>query len=269
MNKISAVIITYNEERNIGRCLESLRGVADEIVVVDSFSKDKTEEICQKYGVRFIKYKFEGHIEQKNWAAAQAAYDHVLSLDADEALSDELKSSIMEVKDSWKYDGYYFNRLTNYCGQWIRHLGWYPDRKLRLWDRRKGSWQGNNPHDKFLLQAGSTTHFLKGDLLHYSYYSIRGHIDQVNKFTDIGAATALRNGKSAPLLMIVLNPLWKFFRDYVVKLGFLDGYYGLVISVISAQATFLKYVKLRELIMNGTTRGGSEQSRPRRDKSEE
>lgn len=251
MNKISAVIITYNEEINIGRCLESLQGLANEIVVVDSFSTDKTEEICQGYGVRFIKHPFEGYMEQKNWAAAQATYDHLLSLDADEALSEQLKSSILEVKINWRHDGYSFNRLTNYCGQWIRHLGWYPDRKLRLWDRRKGTWQGKGLHERFVMYADTTTAFINGDLFHYSYYSIRGHIDQVNKFTDIGAATALKNGKRASILMIVLNPLWKFFRDYIVKLGFLDGYYGLVISVISAQATFLKYVKMRELIKKG------------------
>ncbi len=250
MNEISAVIITYNEERNIGRCLESLQGVADEIVVVDSFSTDKTEKICQGYGVRFIRHPFDGYMEQKNWAAAQAAYDRVLSLDADEALSEELKSSILSVKNNWQHEGYYFNRLTNYCGQWIRHLGWYPDRKLRLWDRRRGSWEGKGLHEIFLLHAGYKAGFLKGDILHYSYYSIRGHIEQVNKFTDIGADTAFKNGKEAPLGIIIFNPLWKFFRDYIIKLGFLDGYYGLVISVISAQATFLKYVKLRELIKN-------------------
>jgi len=140
--KISAVIITFNEEKNIGRCLDSLQKVADEIVVVDSCSNDKTCEICEKYGVRFIQNRFKGHIEQKNFAMQQAEYDWVLSLDADEVLSLELTDSILKVKKDWVIDGYAFNRLTNYCGTWIRHCGWYPDTKLRLWDKRRGRWGG-------------------------------------------------------------------------------------------------------------------------------
>ena len=140
MPDISAVIITYNEEKNLERCIESVRDIADEIVIVDSFSTDRTKEICKKYELHFIEHKFEGHIQQKNWAITQAKYPHILSLDADEVLSDRLKESIREVKENWTHDGYYFNRLTNYCGKWIRHCGWYPDRKLRLWDSRKGRW---------------------------------------------------------------------------------------------------------------------------------
>jgi len=173
MIKLSAVIITFNEERNIGRCLESLRGVVDDIVVVDSFSTDKTEAICLEHGARFVKHAFAGHIEQKNWAITQALYPHVLSLDADEALSDVLKQSILNAKANFNKQGYYMNRLTNYCGQWIRHSDWYPDRKLRLWDARKGSWGGTNPHDKYSLLAGDKeSDWLKGDLLHYSYYTV-------------------------------------------------------------------------------------------------
>ena len=143
--KVSAVIITYNEERNIKRCLDSIVGVADEIVVVDSYSTDRTEEICKAYHVKFIQHRFFGHIQQKNWAILQATSPYILSLDADEALSDELRLSILKAKKNWTHDGYYFNRLTNYCGKWIRHTSWYPARKLRLWDSRKGSWGGFNP----------------------------------------------------------------------------------------------------------------------------
>ena len=144
---ISAVIIAFNEEKNIERCILSLKNVVDEIVVVDSFSKDKTKEICLAHNVVFIEHSFKGHIEQKNWAYTQASNNYVLSLDADEALSDELKNSILAIKNNWKNDGYAFNRLTSYCGKWIKHCGWYPDIKLRLWDRRKGTWKGINPHD--------------------------------------------------------------------------------------------------------------------------
>ena len=134
------IIITLNEERNIGRCLESVNDIADEIVVVDSYSTDDTEKICKLYGVKFIQHRFDGHIEQKNWAINQAKYPHILSLDADEVLSPRLKASIKAVKENWEFDGYYFNRMTNYCGKWIRHSSWYPSRKLRLWDSRKGEW---------------------------------------------------------------------------------------------------------------------------------
>ncbi|MDR3188706.1 MAG: glycosyltransferase family 2 protein, partial [Prevotellaceae bacterium] len=188
MKKISAVIITYNEERNIARCLQSLQGVADEIMVVDSGSTDKTEEICRQLGVTsFIRHPFEGYVQQKNWAMEQATYSHILSLDADEALSDELKKSILEVKESWTADAYKFNRLTSYCGKWIRHCSWYPDVKLRLWDRRKGRWGGVNPHDKMVMERDASVIHLKGDLLHYSYHNVSDYILQVNKFTEIGA----------------------------------------------------------------------------------
>ena len=247
MTKISAVIITYNEERNIGRCLESVKDIADDIVVVDSFSTDNTEKICREHDVRFIQHAFEGHIEQKNWAIAQARYPHILSLDADELLSDRLKRSIREVKENWEFDGYYFNRLTNYCGKWIRHSSWYPSRKLRLWDSRKGRWGGMNPHDHFILEKGASRKLLKGDLLHYSYYSIYQHIEQINRFSDIAAKSFFEVGRKASWFNIIFNPLWRMFRDYIIKFGFMDGFFGLVISMNSAHETFLKYSKLRKL----------------------
>ena len=140
MIQLSAVIITFNEERNIGRCIDSLQGIADDIVVVDSFSSDKTKEICLSKNVRFVEHAFDGHIEQKNWAITQAKHPHILSLDADEALDEVLKKSILEVKQNFTQDAYQMNRITNYCGQWIKHCGWYPDTKLRLWDSSKGYW---------------------------------------------------------------------------------------------------------------------------------
>ncbi len=247
MIKLSVVIITYNEEKNIERCLLSVKDIADDIVVVDSFSTDATQEICKKYNVRFFEHKFEGHIEQKNWAVTQAEYPHILSLDADEELSEELKKSIKEMKNNWEYDGYYFNRLTNYCGKWIKHSGWYPDKKLRLWDRRKGKWTGTNPHDKFELISDCTKHHIFGDLYHYSYYSISQHVETINKFSDIAALARFKKGKKSNIFKIIFSPLWKFVRTYFIKLGFLDGFYGFVISVNSAHSTFLKQVKLREL----------------------
>lgn len=245
--RISAVIITYNEERNIRRCLESLHCVADEIIVVDSYSTDRTEEICKDFGARFIKHRFIGHIEQKNWAILQAESPFILSLDADEALSDELRSSILKVKENWTHDGYYFNRLTNYCGKWIRHTTWYPSRKLRLWDARKGAWGGFNPHDRFYLTKGATRRFLKGDILHYSYYSINEHLTQINHFSTILARSYSEQGRRVYSSSIVLHPLWRFLKDYFLRAGFLDGDYGFIVSVNSAHEVFLKYVKLKNI----------------------
>lgn len=246
--EISAVIITFNEDKNIGRCLDSLNEVADEIVVVDSFSTDRTEEICNDKGARFIRNPFEGHVEQKNYAMSRANHDHILSLDADEALSEELKKSILSAKNNWNYDGYSFNRLNNYCGKWIRHCGWYPDKKLRLWDRKKGGWGGVNPHDRVMMDKNSSISHLPGDLFHYSYYTIAENISQVNKFSDIAARAAYEKGRRSNFMIdICLNPAFTFVKKYFIKLGILDGYYGFVISIISAFGKFLKYVKLREL----------------------
>ncbi len=187
MVKLSVVIITFNEERDIERCIKSVKNLADDLVIVDSFSTDKTEEICKKYDLRFIQHKFSGHIQQKNWAITQAKYSHILSLDADEALSEELTKSIKKAKDNWEFDAYYFNRLNNYCGKWIKHTSMYPDRKLRLWDSRKGSWGGINPHDKFILNKNATSKFLKGDLLHYVFYSFEEHVKKNDYFSTIAA----------------------------------------------------------------------------------
>lgn len=248
MTPISAVIITYNEERNIGRCLASLEGVVDDIVVVDSFSKDKTEEICTKYNVRFVQHAFEGHIEQKNWAITQAKYPHILSLDADEALDETLQKSILKVKADWKYNGYSMNRLTNYCGTWVHHSGWYPDTKLRLWDSRLGKWGGDNPHDKYILDnEHDRTQHLTGDILHYSYYAVEEHDRQLEYFTDILAKSQYKRGKKAPFLILYLSPLVRFIKDYFLKKGFLDGKVGFKICRMSAYSSYRKYRKLRSL----------------------
>ncbi len=247
MIKLSCFIITFNEERNIRRCLESLDGIADEIVVVDSGSADNTAAICKSFGVKFIINPFEGHKEQKNFASRQCTHEHILSLDADEALSVDLKNSIATVKENWGTDGYSFNRLTNYCGKWIHHCGWYPDRKLRLYKKGKGEWSGSNPHDQFILNNPDNLGILPGDLLHYSYYTIEDHLKQVNKFTEIAATSAFIEGRRSSLIQIFLKPVIRFIRDYIFHLGLLDGYYGFVICRISSLATFIKFVKLYEL----------------------
>jgi glycosyltransferase involved in cell wall biosynthesis len=248
MSPLSVVIITFNEERNIGRCLDSVSGIADEIVVVDSFSKDRTREICLAKGARFIEHAFEGHIQQKNFALTQAAHPYVLSLDADEALDERLKAAIHQAKQNFLYDGYAMNRLTNYCGQWIRHSGWYPDTKLRLWNKSKGKWAGINPHDKFeMTDANATVAKLEGDILHYSYYSVEEHHRQSEYFSTIAAKAYFELKKKAPWYRLVLNPFSKFLHHYIIHLGFLDGRAGFTIAKISAHSTYLKYHKLRKL----------------------
>jgi glycosyltransferase involved in cell wall biosynthesis len=250
MPKLSVVIITRNEEKNIGRCIDSVKDIADDVVVIDSFSTDRTEEICKSKGARFIQHAFEGHIEQKNYALTYTKYPHVLSLDADEALDNTLKKDIETVKKNWNKDGYEMNRLTNYCGTWIRHCGWYPDRKLRLFDKSKGKWGGTNPHDKFEMHSGSNLGRLKGDILHYSYYTIDDHYKQIEYFTTINANASFDQGKHAPIWKLYLAPVVKFIKDYFVRLGFLDGQAGWQICRLSAWATYVKYKKLRELYNN-------------------
>ncbi|MCF8227124.1 MAG: glycosyltransferase family 2 protein [Bacteroidales bacterium] len=248
--KLSVVVITFNEEKNIGRCLESVKEVADEIVVVDSYSTDRTEEICLEHGAKFIAHTFHSHIDQKNWAITQARYPHILSLDADEALSPRLKESVLQVKKNWKYDGYYFNRLTNYCGRWIKHTTWYPSRKLRLWDSRKGEWGGINPHDKFILYPGSTTKHLKGDILHYSYYNLQEHIDQTEKFSTIQARSMFEMEVKTSTLNRWVHVVWRFVFDYFIRLGFLEGRSGFVISRLGARGVNNRYLKLGEMWKN-------------------
>jgi len=247
--KLSVVIITFNEERNIERCLKSIKEIADEIVVVDSFSKDRTEEVCLNYKVRFIPHKFDGHIEQKNWAREQASYDLVLSLDADEALDEELKHSIKEVKMNPMQTGYKMNRLTNYCGKWIRHTGWYPDTKLRLWKKGTGAWMGENPHDEFRLtnKAEEVAH-LKGDILHYSYHEAADHDKQIEYFTTIAAKAFVDKGKKPYFLQGYFSAFLKFIKCYFIKAGFLDGKEGWIISTKSSFAAYLKYKKINALL---------------------
>jgi len=247
MIKISAVIITYNEEEHLEKCLSSLVNVVDEIVVVDSFSTDKTPKICKKHNVKFIQQNFLGYIEQKNFALSNATHEYILSLDGDEALSDELKASILETKANWVHDGYYFNRLNNYCGQWIRHSDWYPDRKLRLFRKESGEWKGINPHDTFTLKNGKKAGKLKGNLLHWIFSNYAEHNLKVERFSSIAAKAYFDMGKKSSLWKIFYRPLWAFLKAYFLRLGFLDGLNGFIICVQTYNVTFLKYIKLWEL----------------------
>ncbi|MEX2335953.1 MAG: glycosyltransferase family 2 protein [Fulvivirga sp.] len=248
--KISGVIITYNEERHIKQCITSMLEIVDEIVVVDSFSTDQTVEICKGLGAKVIQHPFEGHIQQKNFAMHQASFDHVLSLDADERVSSEMVASIKAVRENWQADGYVFSRFNNYCGTWLKH-SWYPDKKLRLWDRRIGKWGGTNPHDKVVMNNGVEVRKLKGDILHYAYENLEEHYEQIKKFAVIAANAKFEQGKRVNFgIHVLLNPWYKFFRKYVLRLGFLDGYYGFIFSGLTAYLNFMKYLRLWELNRN-------------------
>ena len=241
--KLSVVIITLNEEKNIGKCLDAAWQVADEIVVVDSFSTDRTREICEEKRALFIEHPFEGHIEQKNFAISQATYDYVLSIDADEVLSNQLISSIRKVKRSPTHKAYSINRLSHYVDRFIRHGHWFPDKKVRLFKKGVGKWAGKNPHDLFVIKDGSRIPQLKGVLYHYTFDSIFDHIRQANNFSEIGAKQLQDQNLFFLIVKAISSPLWGFLYGYIGRFGFLDGWYGLSIAVISASETFLKYAK--------------------------
>ncbi|RDC64808.1 glycosyltransferase family 2 protein [Adhaeribacter pallidiroseus] len=242
--KLSVVIITFNEARNIGRCLESVEKLADDIVVVDSYSTDNTAEICAQHGVRFVSRAFTGYVDQKNFANSQAAYPHILSLDADEVVSPELEKSILTIKANWQLAGYYLVRLTNYCGSWIRHGGWYPDKKLRLYNREQGQWAGLLLHEVYQVQPNQATGLLKGDLLHYSFYTLDDHLKQIDHFTTIACQELKLKGKKPGLWPMLVKPPFKFFQMYFLKMGWRDGFAGFCVAVLSGYAVFVKYAKL-------------------------
>ncbi|HKR07164.1 MAG TPA: glycosyltransferase family 2 protein [Bacteroidia bacterium] len=246
MSRISAVVITYNEERNIERCLKSLQNISDEIIVIDSFSTDRTEEICKSFNVNFYKRQWDDFSSAKNAGNEKAVHYWILSLDADEALSDELKKSILEIKNTNAAGNYKFNRLTNYCGKWIHHCGWYPDTKTRLFLRTQCHWEGT-VHEQLVIKSNAPVHFLKGDLLHYSYVTTDEFISKQNKYAETSAAQLYRRGTKANFFHVYMKPPIKFFRDYIFHLGLLDGKEGYTISRISAKALYRKYKRLSEL----------------------
>ncbi len=243
MNKLSVVIITFNEEENIGKCIDSVREVADEIVVVDSFSTDRTIEIAKAKGARIIQHKFEGHIQQKNFAKEQARHDWVLSIDADETLSEELKQSIVEAKQSFDAYGYAMNRLNFYCSKPIKTCGWYPDKKLRLWNRTKGAWTGINPHDKFELSKGAVIKNLTGDVLHNTYPTHQSFLAQREKFATISAQHLKSKNVFVLLLKLIFSPPFKFIRTYFLLRGFTEGAVGFTICFHLSREVFLKYFR--------------------------
>lgn len=248
MPGLTAVIITYNEENAIERCLKSLSGIADEIVVVDSFSTDRTKEICNQYAVIFTERKFDGYIGQKNFGNSLASNTYILSLDADEAVSAELEQSLLEWKKNTEpADAYTINRRNNYCGKWIKHSGWYPDKSIRLFNRLTCRWGGPSPHEYILTGNNNTVQHIAGDLLHWSYLTTDEHRERSTYYAELAASSMKREGKKANALMMALKPPARFIKHYILKLGFLDGREGFIISKMAAREVRLKYSLLKRL----------------------
>lgn len=241
---LSVAIISYNEEKNIARTLQSIQDIATEIIIVDSFSKDKTVDIAKEYNVKVFSEEWKGHIQQKNSALEKCSEKWILSLDADEVLSNELRQNIFEAITNEKNDGYFINRKTHYLGK-LMNYGWQPDKKLRLVKRSSNPvWEGLNPHD-FLTIDGKTS-FLKGDLIHYSYRNLRHHLQKTVDYAEISANVYFNNGRKATLSKLILNPLFAFFKIYFYQSGFLDGFRGFLAGFSSLLGTFLKYSFLWE-----------------------
>ena len=247
MEKITAVIITQDEERNIGRCLKSLEGVVDEVVVVDSGSTDGTEALCRAAGARFVSHAWEGYSGQKNYANSLATHPWILSIDADEALSPELRDSLQALRgvDTAPETVFDMNRLNNYCGHWIHHCGWYPDRKTRLFHHDAFEWDGV-VHEELRCRGvhECTPLQLKGDLLHYTYYDVADHAARQIKYATLAAEKAFAQGRRARRSDLWLKPAWTFLRNYLFRFGFLDGHAGYLVCRMSAFYTFLKYASL-------------------------
>lgn len=241
--RISATIITFNEQRNIARAIESLR-CCDEVVVVDSGSVDRTVEIARELGARVIEHPWEGFASQKNLAAESAANDWIFSVDADESLSEALEAEIWQLKKrDPQFDAYTMPRLAQYMGRWILHSGWYPDRKVRMYDRRKATWTGSYVHES--VQVDGSIGHLDANLLHHTCDSLSQHLETMNRYTTLAAEQMVADGVRIGWRHLLLDPPWTFFRTYFLKRGFLDGTEGLAIAHMASLYNFVKYAKAR------------------------
>jgi len=245
--KLSVVIICRDEADNLRDCLESAKW-ADEIVIVDSGSADGTLAIAREYTDRIIHHDWEGYGPQKEFALAQAGGDWILNIDADERVSPQLAVEIQKLlsRGDTPHAGFTVPRRTFYLGKWITHGGWYPDRNLRLTRRGAGHWGEATVHEA--MTVNGTVGKLNGDILHYTYRNISDHLRVIDEFTTLAAEKMFTSGKRRALLNLVFNPLWKFLRMYVLRLGFLDGVAGFMVATLGSYYVFLKYAKLRELL---------------------
>jgi len=244
--KISAVIITYNEEERLPALLQSLDGVAEEIVVVDCHSTDETTKIARRFGCRVLERDWTNYADQKNYGNSQASHPWILSLDADERLSKELRQEIIALKPSDpECAGFSMPRRVFYLGRWIRHGGWYPDRRVRLFRRDRAHWEGEFVHEKLIIDG--ETRPLRGDILHFTYRHITDHMRRINLFSELAAKKLYAQQKKCRWYHLVFLAPLRFWRTYFFRLGLLDGFPGLVIAVMSSYAIFARYAKLKEI----------------------
>ena len=243
--KLTVTVITHNEAAHIAAALDSVAW-ADEIIVIDSGSTDGTAEIARQKATRVIVRDWPGYSAQKNFAADQAAHDWVLSLDADErvtpALAEEIRSILHRGPDA---KGYRIKRVSFYLGRWIRTTDWYPDYQLRLYDRRAGRWNGLRIHESFRLSDGQPT-LLSGEIEHYAYRDISHHLKKIDAYTTLIAQQWREEGRRTSMLAMALHPKFAFFRNYILRRGFMDGVPGLIVSVLNSYYVFLKLAKLWE-----------------------
>lgn len=252
MTKLSVVIITLNEEDNIGPCIDSVQGLADEVIVVDSFSTDQTTTIAEQKGAKVFQHKFEGFTKQKNIAVQHAAYDYVFSIDADERVSTELYQSILAAKQqSLIPPGYYMNRLNHMGGKPIKTCGWYPDTKVRLWHKAYGGWTGGLVHEEWQVVPGAkdlpAPDKLTGDLLHYSYNNTAELKAQVGRFAALAAQGLQHKSLATLVLKLLFSTVAKFIKTYVLYRGFTDGVTGFKICYYQSAETCMKYYKAIKL----------------------
>lgn len=246
MRKLSVVMITKNESRNIDRCLKSLYDIADDIVVLDARSTDNTQQICLNYNVNFQKREWTDFSDARNYAASLAANDFILAIDADEVLSKELNHEINALKDLNENAVYRFNRMTNFCGKFIKHSGWFPDWKTRIYDRRIAKWEGL-VHEKLIFDKSIKIEKIKGLCYHYSFESEEAFRVKSESYAALAAQSDFQHSKHSSLYSLYLKPAIKFLVGYVVKFGWLDGREGMTIAKMSAHSTRLRYQILQQL----------------------
>ena len=242
--QLSVTIITLNEERRVGKCIESA-SFADEILVVDSASSDRTVEIARKLGARVIHQDWLGYGRQKQFAVEQAANEWVLCLDADEWLSPELSQSIQSVLEQPEYSAYQFPRRNRFMGRWLRHGEGYPDWSLRLFDRNHAHWSEDEVHEKVVPDEDVGK--IGGDLMHESEETLQQYLEKQNRYTTLQAERLRADGKRGSAIKMVASPLFRFIKFYFIRLGFLDGFPGLLHILIGCRNSFMKQIKLRGL----------------------
>ncbi|MEA1875741.1 MAG: glycosyltransferase family 2 protein [Bacteroidota bacterium] len=251
MEKLSVVIITFNEGEHLSKCLDSVKAVADEVLVLDSFSTDRTQEICIEAGVRFYEHTFDGYVSQKNRAMEMASHNLILSLDGDEALSEEASLEILKLKENPLADGYVFNRRNNYCGKWMRYTSLYPDRKLRLFDPRLAKWTGHDPHDRIEMPNGANICRIQGDILHWVISDRADHLRKIDNFSTVAAEAYFSKGIKKGLLARYSHSLWRLLVEFIFRGGLMEGRLGWQFSFLSAKYVYLKYKKLSDHYAKG------------------